>query len=259
MATVEEVVDRFSGMITPGQAKALIDSGNFSKYPQNGGVTNVQALLGFTSMSRVRQAPGLYTLSIQDLVYRVFNPSAGKRRIVVLGGEGSTAKLNLSGKLSELIDDICIERGDTILLKDALLDMALEELRADKDTAISKVASGAWVNCVSDYSCIKDGMKNIDISGRILEIGQVKNVGRIGSENQVPIMECTVTDSVNTAHLSLLESSAHAASMLKPDDFVKIEFCRARVNENRIDIYANSLSRVFANKEIGERLSRKKI
>lgn len=253
MATIEEVVDKFSGMITPSQAQELIASGNLSSYPHNKDVNNVQTLLQFIETNKDRQTSQFYSVNIQDSVYRVFNPIS-KRRMMVLGREGATAKLALIGKLSDTVDSDCIERGDTVLINGAILDTKAEELMADRDTAISKVSSVRPQNFFADYSQLKDGMRNIDILGKVVEIGEIRQVSRLGNAGQVPVIDCVITDGKTTARLSLLESSAFLAVQLKVNDPVKIEFCNVRINADRVEIYANSLSRLLSNRTLGPRL-----
>lgn len=245
MATVEEVVDKFSGMITPKQAHDLIASGNFSRHEQIKGTTDVQALQQFIDANKGRPQQ-LYTVNVHDRVYRIFN-AVSKRRIIVLGSEGNTAKLNLTGKLSDLLDSAPIERGNTITVKNAVLGMPNGELGVDRDTTLSKATEGMLASCVCDYTLLSDGMRNIDIAGKIVEIGQVRHVNRLGNSGHVPVVDCVITDNKSIARLSLWESSALIAAEMRINDTVKIEFCNVRINDSKIEIYANSLSRIFSN------------
>ncbi|MGI0133747.1 MAG: hypothetical protein ACREBW_02155 [Candidatus Micrarchaeaceae archaeon] len=253
MATVEEVVDKFTGMITPGQAQELIDSGSYARHTQNKDITSVQALLEFISTNRGRQPAQLYTVNIKDTVYRVFNP-VSRKRIAVLGKEGETAKLSLSGRLSDEMDTACVERGDTIIVKSAVLDAVAGELRTDKDTSISKVSSNGFINCITDYSALRDGMRNIDVLGKLAEIGEIRHVNRLGNGGQVPVVDCVISDNRNTARLSLWESSALLVAGLNVNDIVKVEFCSVRINDGKVEIYANSLSRLLSGNALASRL-----
>lgn len=258
MQTVNEIIDSYSGMITRGQATALVDGS-----PDM--ILNVSGLLDFIKLSRNKKdRKDTYTVSVEDKVYRVFNEVRYKsglgescRRTVTLGSEGTTINITLSGALSDQIDTSAIERGDKVMIKDASLVTVREELNGDKLTTIPKV--GRSSSGIIDYSRITSDLKNIDIVGKVTEIGTLQYVNQLGRTGQVPVASCRITDMKNTADVALWGSCALLAARINVNDFIKIEFCSAYLSNSIVRIQASDLSRVLINKEISKRLNAHRI
>ena len=261
--TAEEVMDRFSGMITKDQAAALAGK-EVAEKPVSSDVINVDALLQFISMKRDSQPASAnpYSVNVQDYLYRIFNPvmrAVGNRQVsrryVVLGREGCTIRLDLVGKLSEFIDINAFERQDLVVVKKALLDVSNGELVDGKGTMISRIAPTRH-ETITDYSMLKDGARNVDVIGRVVEIGPVRHVSGLSANGQVAVSDCVLTDMDMPVSASLWGSSAIATTRMKVNDFVKMEFCNARVRNGSMELYANDLSRVVANSSFARKLDR---
>ncbi len=271
MSGIEEVIDGLSGMITREQAKALLDNRatakasaadqNPDKIPED--ITNAVGLLEFVEMNRRRGMVGrsitdAFTVNVRDSVYRIFNPSSyssqgvqSERRTVVLGTEGFTIKLSLR-RLSALMDSGAFERGDTMLVSNALLDMQNCELKEGKGTSVRRLAP-TRLESVIDYSVLTEGMKNIDIIGKIVEVSPIRHVSAL-SGTTIPVTDCVMSDQSNTIGVSLWESAALASASMHVNDFMKIEFCNIRTRNEKLEVYAGNLSRVVVGKAFASRL-----
>jgi len=264
MSDIEKVVDKFSGFHTRAQAEQLLKDG---MYAQTKGNVSVKELLNRVK-SQDSKGPGADAgtkesiVNVKDIVYRIFNPQPlnvqGKeraRRTVILGEEGSTIVLNLWGKLSDLIDINAFERGDTVIVGNALFDSAVGELRTTQSTIINRL-SPTKMAALTDYSTISGDVRRTDIIGRLLEIDPIRHVNRLGKPGQTAVASCVVTDSVNAVPASFWGSSAIATTGLRTNDTIKIEFCDLRMREGRLQITANDDSRVVANGAFAKRLAK---
>jgi len=274
MPSEDEIVDNFSGMITRKQAQILAEGLEYSSVAQHGmptkEVTNVKGLLEFAAM-KGSPAKGfvlsaskqdIYVVNLEDRIYRIFNLMEYghqlrklPRRTVVLGAENSAIRLNLFGKTAEFIDINGFEAGDLILIKNVLFDIASGELRSTGKTVISRLSPS--YSGITDYSMLKDGMKNISVIGKVIEIDPIKYVSRLNSEGQIAVARCKISDLVNTIAVSLWESSAIATTKLNLNDFVKLEFCSVRLRNDSLEIYCNNLSRVLVNNVLSTRLKKR--
>jgi hypothetical protein len=260
MPSVEEIVDRLSGMITKEQAAALSSRGGGCGC----GAMSVNDVLGLidaaaTKKPRSDTDSGPFTVNVQDSMYRIFNPvnlASGSRRLsrrsVVLGREGSTLRLGLRGRLSEFIDTAAFERNDVVAVSNAIIDAGRGELVDGKDTVMRRVAP-ARRDAIVDYSTLVDGLKGIDVLGKIVEIGPVRHADISGK--RLAVSDCVLTDLNRSVNASLLGSSAAATSNIRVNDFVKIEFCGTGTGRNGPMLYAGDLSRIVANKIFGKRLA----
>ncbi|MCL4373763.1 MAG: hypothetical protein M1360_02680 [Candidatus Marsarchaeota archaeon] len=265
------VIDAYGGMITRKQAQGITDgriAGNEDE-KQSRDITTVAALLSFISAKEQRAGSRLfpesassstYTASIQDRIYRIFNPIASmlgskqqERRTIVLGSEGSTIRLELRGRLSQYIDSNVFERGDLVMVRNAAYDNTLGALVAMQSTVISKIMP-AQDGAITDYSKLREGMKNIDIIGKLMEIGPIRYVSRLGGSGQVAVSDCTLSDLEGSISISLWGSSALVTSRLNINDFVKVEFCSTVQKSGALSIYANEFSRVVASKTFEGRM-----
>ena len=269
MSDIESVIDKFSGFITKDQAEYILNGGQSnmkSKHRSDMSVREVLELIAAGVDNKSIQdsdADTVNTVSIKDQIYRIFNHNitrvGGKeivRRIVVLGGEGSTIPLNLSEKLSRFVDLGAMERGDYVLVRNAFVDMQKSELRSLQNTSISRVTPSI-MKVVTDYSSITEEMRGIDVLGKIIEIGPIKYVNRLGNRNQIAISSCTITDSRSSIEVSCWGSCAISTANLKINDTVKLEFCDARARDGKIQVYANDNSRIvsgdiFAKRHLGK-------
>ncbi|MGC9190356.1 MAG: hypothetical protein ACP5FR_00370 [Candidatus Micrarchaeia archaeon] len=172
MVSVSEVIDNYDGMITRAQASVIASNGNdFAAKLGADDITSIKALSEFFSMLGKQGAPLLgkqnekaYTVNVQDRIYRVFNPveyvvngRQNTKRTIVLGSEGSTMKFNIKGKLSDFIDANAFERGDMVIVKNAVLDTSTGELSSISSTMINKVMPST-IMPIYDYSTLREGM-----------------------------------------------------------------------------------------------------
>jgi hypothetical protein len=264
MPDIEATIDKFSGFITKEQAKYIL-AGYTEQQPtpsQRKSNTTVKELLDTVSNAKKNDPnyTNSVTVNVKDRIYRIFNPQninvkgrESKRRIVILGEEGSTIALNLRDNLSEFMDINSFERGDTVTVNNVFLDLATTELKSAQNTIINRV-SPSQLGAITNYSTIKEELRKIDIIGRIVEISPIRHVNRLGRPGQIAAASCIVTDYANTIDASFWGSSAIITANLKPNDFIKMEFCDVRSREGRMQIYVNDDSRVVASNIFASRL-----
>jgi hypothetical protein len=260
MSSSEEIIDRFSGMITKEQAAALSDRGG----EHDGVLRNVEDLLVLINKRTDKDTHAVadsnpFTVNVKEKVYRIFNPVTltqggvqTSRRSVVLGSENRTLKLNLRSRLSEFIDTEAFERGDVIEVDNAILDPVRGELVEGIGTVMRRV-SPAKHDAIVDYDALGNEMRNIDVIGKIVEMSSVRYAGISGK--RLAVSDCVLTDLKRSVNASLWGSSALATARIKINDFVKIEFCRTGTGRNGLVLHASDLSRIVANKAFGQRLS----
>jgi hypothetical protein len=97
-------------------------------------------------------------------------------------------------------------------------------------------------------------MKNIDIIGKVVEISPIRHVSALSNGDAIAVAGCVLSDLSNTVGVSLWESSALATASMHVNGFAKIEFCSSRVRNEKIEVYANNLSRVVVGKSFAGRL-----
>ena len=254
MQSAEDVLDSFSGMITKEQAYAIANGEEPSAHLE--GFTNVQGLLEFMKAVRgaksSEDATKLYTVHIEDTIYRIFNEEEGcSKRTVTLGRLGSTINALFADRLSAVVDERGFERGDLIAVRGATLDIASERLVGTMKTTISRSRRSNLG--ITNFSLLKESDRNIDIVGKVSEIGPLRYVNRLGSSGQIAVADCKLTDTSDYIDVTLWGSSALLSKKMHVNDFVKIEFCSVRGIEPKLQINANELSRVLINKELAAR------
>ncbi|MDE1871365.1 MAG: hypothetical protein KGI06_03950 [Candidatus Micrarchaeota archaeon] len=248
MSDLEKVVDKFSGFITREQAEYILENTNHQATKTN---FTIKELLSSIDAKRENN-----TVNIKDKVYRIFNPtgngSVAKKRIMILGEEGSTMALSLDGKLSESVDINPFERGDNVLVSNAVLDLS-SGLKLTSTSNINRITQSK-VEPIADYSSIKEELRKVDVAGRVVEISPIRYVNRLGSQGQIAVASCVVTDLANTMNASCWGSSALVTAGLKANDFVKMEFCDVRMWNGKLHIYVNDDSRIFKSNSMAGRL-----
>lgn len=251
--SIDDALDSHYGMISRGQAAAQsqeIEAGEARAMPLSGsGKTTARALLEFMAENRSAASQD-YRVGIEDRVYRVFNPVAqhgrqDRTRTVVLGGEGCAVPVRLFGKASDYIDEAEVCRGDVLSVGAAAIDTTAESLKAVNGTPLVKVSS-APLPAISDFSALRGGQRNVDIAGRVVEVGQIRHVALLGDAGKTAVSDCVLSDGSNPLRVSLWGSSADAGSSMRINRSVRIEFCSARQRNGELEIYANDLSRVLA-------------
>ncbi len=248
--SIDETMDAHFGMISREQAASISGAEDDTAGGKLGtnDIATSRALLEFIAANRdsTQQA---YAVNVKDRVYRIFNPlRRGDRpesyRTVVLGSEGSTIQMRASGGISDYIDSAAVCRGDLVFVKGAVLDMKSESLAVSRRTLLTKLASSA-VPAVSDFSALREGQRNIDVVGRVTEIGQIRNVAKLGGDGNVAVSDCILSDGAGTLRVSMWESSAAATSSMRINSTVRIEFCSVRLRNGETELYASDLSRVL--------------
>ena len=238
-------MDSLGGMVTKAQAEAISEGkfGNPKFIASARPSVNVKETLSYLS----NIGSGQVIADITDRIYRIFNPERNvqgpQHRIVVLGEEGSTLPVRVSGKISDAIDAVPFERGDMVEIKGILL---------APDGTGSVVPSGTIIKVkpmamlsVSDYSIIVSSVNGIDIMGVLTEIGPIRHIGGLGGRRPVPVASCVISDGKTNLDTSFWGSSALATTEIKANSRVKIEFCNIRVSEGKITINAMDTSRVL--------------
>ncbi|MGI0100407.1 MAG: hypothetical protein ACREBH_01650 [Candidatus Micrarchaeaceae archaeon] len=255
MSDLEKVVDKFSGFITKDQAEYILNGG--SKETAKAGVKrnsmSVCEVLDTLSNANGNDPNAAGMINIKDQVYRIFNPRDAKpdgngpaRRIMILGEEGSTVALSLGEKLSEFIDISAFERGDYVQINNLFIDRRKGELQSGQSTLINKIAPST-IKVISDYSSMREGLRKVDVVGKIVEINPIKYVGRLGGAGNTAVSSCIITDMKSSMDVSFWGSSAIITADLKVNDTVKLEFCDVRSRNGKLQIYVNDDSRVAAN------------
>ncbi len=198
-------------------------------------------------------------VEIEEYVYRLFNPKRFERdgrerflRTMVLGSTNGSIRVALWDKASILADTMPIERGDKILASNLMLRKGLTdlELSSTKNTFFNRIEPAKEGIC--DFSTLSVGEKDIDVFGKIVEIGSPRYFNdQNGKERKV--VRCTLTDGVINLSAAFWDSSCDYVTSLHPGDFIKIEFASIKDN-NGIEINAGNFSRVAANKIFKNRL-----
>ncbi len=190
-----------------------------------------------------------YVVDVQDIVYRVFNQEAyavkGKhspKRVAVLGTAGNAMKLNLLGKAAIDVDSKLIERGSVVLVTNAAIDIASEELDSSRSTYISVISPPHGV--ISDFSLLKGGDSKVDLVGRVVEISKAKSIAR--EAGSVLACTCILSDEKNKKiTVSLFGSCALAMEKIGTQSVIKLEFCSVRDADGALRVNAGDTSRVF--------------
>ncbi|MCL5007612.1 MAG: hypothetical protein M1164_02955 [Candidatus Marsarchaeota archaeon] len=248
----DDIIDEHFGMITSSQA-AMISEGRMPGHVRQRDAINAAGLYAFIKVNRQRQPENQerhFIVDVEDVVYRVFNPvpygqgRPGKeRRTVVIGSEPSTFNITLFDKFSEYVDIGKIERGDTVLIRNLSLDISRDSLYTSPSTSISRIKPSS--SGITDLSLIKEAGRNIDVIGRVTELGPIRYVAKLSGQGQVAVADCKLSDSGTTLSASLWGSSALQTAKISINDYVKIEFCSAVERNGSVEIYANDLSRVL--------------
>ena len=270
MASAEDVLEELSGMIGRKDAERIAAGGSGAPADMGSSstdVTDVVGLLEFINAGGRSAAPfnapggstSGYLVDLKDRLYRVFNQTEfdygnrkGVRREIVLGHEGKTIRLRLFDNLSRLIDTTPFERGDIVFVRNAALEEGRGTLKGINKTTIIRVSQSH--GGISDFALLKGGERDIDIIGKVVEIGPVKYVGRLDGEGQIGVSNCIISDLSETINATLWGSSAYATANIGVGDFIKIEFCNVRENEGSRVIYATDASRVFSNRSLEGRM-----
>jgi len=270
----ELIMDKFSGMISKEDAIKIMNGEISLNLEENNeqpkiqkqqinDITDVRSTIAFintkkTTLNANDKNTTNYIVDIKDVVYRIFNPMESKlkkgiKRTIVLGYEGSTINLVVHNKLSDFIDVNAIERGDTIFIRNAVLDIKQSLLYDQKNTIISKISpTNNKIYAVSELSA---GMRGVDVIGRITEIGTIKYVSALGND-QVAVASAKLSLNNVSVDVSLWGSSALATTRMNLNDFVKIEFCNVRSKFDKLEIIANDYSRVFSSNLLAQKVRR---
>ncbi|MGC8572116.1 MAG: hypothetical protein ACP5RI_01465 [Candidatus Micrarchaeia archaeon] len=277
-----KIMDKFYGMISKKTALKIM-KGELSIQPdadnqniiakdtqknQLNDTTDVRNIVEFINTQRNKikvlnttenaQNPESYIVNIEDEVYRVFNSTPTKntkiiRRTIVLGHEGSSINLIVHNKLSDFIDVNDIERGDTILVRRAKLDIKQAMLFDQKNTIISKISPSKQKTYL--ISELDENMKGIDVIGRVTEISPIKYVAGLGNE-QIAVANCIISMNKESVNVSLWGSSALATAKMNLNDYIKIEFCNVRKKFDKLEVIANDYSRVLVNNILAQRVKK---
>ncbi len=253
MPSQGSLVDRFSGMVTRQRAdQFLLDGRQF-------GINSAQDLVDVIKLNAEGGSCQTAIINVQDKVYRVFNQKQEKSargmnaRDIVLGDpfNGQTILATIYGGISDIADSMPIERGDEILLNNVLLDCKAGAVKSIARTSVSIIKKSSEL--LPRLDSLQGSERNIDIAGKILEIGPLKY-----SSNSLQFQSvesyCMVTDFTKDINVHVSGSAALVLAAMKPGDFIKIEFCSALLAYSDIVISANNNSRIFSNTSIAERL-----
>ncbi len=254
---LEHILDSYAGMISKNQAKKILENRKGSILEDE--KTDVVGLLAFLAEARKAGTTKEYNANIEDIIYRIFNASTtktasgreSKKRIVVIGKENNTAELILFDKFSDIIDINCYERGDKVFIKNAVVDINTGQLRAGKNFSISKIAQGNLG--ITDFTQLKEGMKNIDIIGKVIEIGPIRHVNKLNG-TQIPVCDIVLSDTHQTIPATLWGNAAIETAAMSVNDCIKIEFCSVKKRNETLEIYANDYSRIVKSQLLLSRL-----
>ncbi len=263
------LIERYSGMVTEEQIARVIGSRQAAEVARPEGAaervgkSDAKAITDFMNSRRSEFQGGSatapdkksYYADVEDVIYRIFNMTTFRTkdnrevdmRIVVLGPEGSTVRFVARGAMAGYVDAQGFERGDKVLIKDALIDTARSELKSISGTSIAKLdGPGSQFLRVSD---IDKEMRNVDIVGKVASVYPVRRISRENGSS-VAVSSITIADAESTIDASLWGSSALATAAIGANDYIKLEFCTVRERYGRLEVYANDLSRVLVNKSL---------
>ncbi len=263
------LIERYSGMVTEEQIARVIGSRQAAEVarPESAaervGKSDAKAITDFMNSRRSEFQGGTapapdkksYYADVEDVIYRIFNMTTFRTkdnrevdmRVVVLGPEGSTVRFVARGAMAGYVDTQGFERGDRVLIKDALIDTARSELKSISGTLITKLdGPGSQSLRVSD---IDREMRNVDIVGKVASVYPVRRISRENGSS-VAVSRITIADAESTIDASLWGSSALATAAIGANDYIKLEFCTVRERYGRLEVYANDLSRVLVNKDL---------
>jgi hypothetical protein len=257
----ENAMDALSGMVTGAQAERIAAGafGNVETLMKVGRMdltAEELACLTTGEWDWLRAQGATSRISINDRVYRVFNAQpclTGTResesRKVILGKAGAAVTLNLHGDLSKAADSLPIERDSRIAVR-GLSFQPDSEFASTPSTTLRKLA-GPQNGAVVDYSSIVSELKNTDLVGLVVELGPVR---RATNGTGTALAECKISDLKSAAHATFWGSSALAIAAIKPNSWIKIEFCNVwRSESNEVVVSAGSSSRIFSHEALGSR------
>ncbi len=188
-------------------------------------------------------------VDLEDSVYRVFNKIRFNRngvartsRIVVFGSEGDSIKVTFWDRSADMIDAAMVQRKDRAIATNMKFMSEDMELQSTNSTFISRLMPAK--SAVTDFSQLHRSEKNIDISGRILAVGQIRYFKNLSGKDS-GVSDCTVTDGKIESRLVLWGSSSACSGEMHPGDYVKAEFVSVKNTENGIEITANDSARVL--------------
>jgi len=191
------------------------------------------------------------TVDIEDSMYRIFNKlrfeKAGVARIsrvAVFGGEGSSVRATFWDKSAEMIDAALVQRKDRVVVTNMRVKKSGDdtELQSTASTYISRLVPAR--SAVTDFSQLKGGEKNIDVSGRILSVNPIRFFRDLSGRDS-GVADCTVTDGRMEARLVLWGSSSACTADMHPGDYIKAEFVSAKLTDNGMEIVASDSSRLL--------------
>lgn len=274
MTAADDLLEELSGMVSRRDAELLAgaegQAQNKAQRPYAGvnDVTDVVELLEFANANSMVSTPLVegqkvaeYAVNVRDRIYRVFNQAdynygnaRGVKRELVLGREGRTVRLTLFNNLSRLVDITPFERGDTVLVRNAVLNVAGGTLKGTSRTVLLRLSpSGGGI---TNFSALKGGERNIDIIGKVVEIYPIKYVNRLDAEGQIGVANCVISDLNESMNVAMWGSSAIATANINANDVIKIEFCSVRERNGVKEVYATETSRILASKSLEGRLGR---
>ncbi len=266
MPAVNDVVDKFAGMITHEQAQDIIknmkERKNVAAKRQE---LNAFSLIKLSEeWSKMPQGskinePRQIDVEIKDVIYRIFNPSVKKfnlresiTRSIAIGEYNNTVKMTMGEKLSDIIDASSVERGDTVMIKNAKFDMPSGEIRSVPSTFINRLQPSS--TGITDFSKLTAGMRNADVIGVITEIDSIRYVNSFKSNGQIASSRMMLSDGINAIGVSCWGASALYTAELSTNDAIKIEFCNIIARNGRIEAYADNLSRMLKNNAFKRKL-----
>ncbi len=193
-------------------------------------------------------------VDIEDSVYRVFNKLRFERggvarssRIVVFGSEGGSVSASFWDKGADIVDSVMLQRKDRAIATNMTVRGAGGELalHSTNSTYVSRLMPAR--SAVTDLSQLRGGEKNVDVSGRVLAVGQIRYFKNLSGRDS-GVSDCTMTDGKVEARIVLWGSSSACAGEMHPGDYIKAEFVSVKGTDNGIEITANDSARVLLNR-----------
>lgn len=256
----ERAMMLFSGMITKDQAsdiasgkRPFLSQGSLTGKSGSGMLLSVEGVIRFVEMQRgirlKKEGAGRrrnYSINVEGKVYRIFNPQTYsyngrevKKRIVVLGTEGSTITFALFDEASDMIDSLGICRGDSLVAMGAVLDAESGEMKGVKH---SRIKRGGRAD--SAIALPEDNKTDADIAGTVVDAHHEEYVDGHGRARG-RCVRCCIRMAEKPTEIFFSGSSADAAEGLKERDTIRVEFCTLIVKDGGIEAYADDRSRVL--------------
>ena len=238
-AELDKIIKEHGGLISRDMARGILENGSVR-------VSNASA-----QEVCAGKFPEGGLVSVEDHVYKISNKKRFERnglerfrRTLVLGSKGSTVVVSLWDKQADLADSLLIERGDRVLASNLRVRKAPDgyELSSISSTYLSRLSPSETQ--FRRFLDIKAGERDIDLVCKVVAVSPIRYFMDLNG-GQSGVSDCTVTDGLTEARLTMWRSSSQYAATLHPGNYIKAESIDVREREGLIEFVAGDSSRVL--------------